>query len=228
MEEIRGALAVSDKPLNSPQIAHAVYGSKRSADVDRVEQVLLELTASGDVFEHPPARKGDRKRFWRHPAQAWTGERILEILAPKKKTTLKSLRNAVPTAYRPFFDEALGRLMTEGRVYSLSSGRFKYLLNRLPRPTEHLSSGHLAALKEIITKINPHRKNKLSVSDLIDFFDGYESLIKPEQSSPKEIPENVMHDWYKDDLGKLMGSRSVPIPWTWSRYEKWCQARCTA
>lgn len=225
MEQIRSALAVSDNPLNSLQIAHTVYGSKKPADVAGVDQALLELTACGDVFEHPPAKKGERKRFWNHPPQAWTRERILQRLAPGKKTTLKSVRDAIPASYRPFFDEALGLLIAEGRVYSFFSGRYKYLLNRRPRAAEILSGGHLTALKAIISKLNPHRKDKLTVDNVLAFLDGHETFLKPHPSSLKEIPESVIYDWYKDDLAKLMGSKSVPIPWTWSRYENWCEGQ---
>lgn len=222
MEQIREVLAGSDTPLNSAQIASAVFGSKKPSCRERVDEALMELIRSESVFEHPPLRRGERKRFWKDPPAAVTEARILGILASKHRLTLRKVREAIPTSYRGFFDEALGNLMREKKVHPLTVGRIKYLLNRAPRPTEHLLPRHLTALTEIITRLNPYSKTKLRISDVVDFLDRH-GAVEPNLQPPGEIPETVVSSWYRDDLAKLMGSKSVPIPWTWSRYEQWCR-----
>lgn len=223
MLQILEILAGSDKPLISAQIVGALFGSKKQSCTDEVEQALLELIRSENAFEHPPRRRGERKRFWTESPTALTAARILEILATKERLTLRNVREAIPTSYRGFFDEALGSLMREKRVYPLTVGKVKYLLNRAPKPTEHLLRRHLTALKDIVEEVSRRRKAKLSVSEVMRFLDGCETVIEPGMPAPKQIPEKVMSSWYKEDLARLMGSKSVPIPWTWSRYEKWCR-----
>jgi hypothetical protein len=220
MQQIRDVLAGSDKPLNSAQIASAVFGSMKPAYMEQVEQALLELIRSKSAFEHPPLKRGQRKRFWKGSPAAVTEAKILRLLAGKHRLTLRTVRDAIPTAYRGFFDEALGSLMRDKKVHPLTVGKTKYLLNRPPRPTEPLLRRHLVALKEIIERVNPHRKARLSVTDVVNFLDGSEIVF--ETGLTPHIPEELISSWYKKDLARLMGSKSVPILWTWTRYENWC------
>ncbi len=222
MEQIREVLAGSETPLNSAQIADAVFGSKKTSCREKVDEALMELIRSESVFEHPPRKRGERERFWRESPAAWTEARILGTLAKKEKLTLRAVRESIPTSYRGLFDEALGSLMREKRVHSLTVGRTKYLMNRTPKPTEHLLRRHFSALAEIIERLIPHCKTKLSVNEVVGFLDRF-GTTEPVSEPFREIPEGVMYSWYREDLSRLMGSKSVPIPWTWIRYENWCR-----
>jgi hypothetical protein len=182
----------------------------------------MELIGSESVFEHPPLRRGGRKRFWKDSPAAWTKTRMLKILATMERLTLRTVREAIPIAYRGLFDEALGSVMREKKVHSLTVRGIKYLTNRTVKPTEYLLRRHVAALTEIIEQLNPHCKRKLRVKDILDFFDEHAG-VEPIPHRHGEIPEELMSKWYREDAARLMGSKSVPIPWTWIRYENWCR-----
>jgi hypothetical protein len=214
----------SDVPLTTKQVAHKALGSSSSKNIETVGAALEELQGCGKVFEFPPERTGYGARFGHVSPADWLAQRIVSrVKETEGRLTLRQVRESLRKWETPYFDEALGKLVRERKLFYLTV-RFKYVLSSPPDPYDYLLPRQVTALKEVLERINRHRKKALTIKEVQAFLNGStvaETL--PLQASAKPS-EDLLREWYHEDLPKRGGLSSIPIPWTWSHYESWCQS----
>ena len=214
----------SHSPLTAKQVAQRALGSTSRENSERMAAVLRELTVQGKVFEFPPERSGYGTRFGTVKPSDSLAERILiTVKEAGGRVTLRKVRERLRKWETPFFDEALGKLVRERKLFYLTV-RFKYVLSSPPDPYDYLLPRQVTALKEVLERINRHRKNALSVEDLQAFLNGSSVLETPPRKASARLSENLLREWYQEDLPKRSGLSTIPIPWTWSHYDSWCRS----
>lgn len=227
---VQQAVEASARPLTVAATLKAVKVTLPKAKKPAVEAALAELADAGTLHRHPPAKAGGAPLFHHLPAAEFAAERLREALAGEDRLTTRALRKAVGKAYEPFFDEAIASLVAAGRV----------------QPTRFLTARHLTQLTSIIETMNTLRATPLSLTAVLALLDGAPGMsaaqtappapaapaVAPAAPSAPEAPglddslnESQLIEWYTADLPALGGLRSVPIPWTWKRYEAWCAAQ---
>ncbi len=212
----------SDRPLTPSQVAKEAFGLTSSKGIQAVAGVLEELRVNGDVFEYPSERTGYQIRFACIKPSDWLADKILsKVQQAGGRVTLRQLRESLRKWERPYFDEAMGQLVRDKKLFYLTV-RYKYVVSSPPEPYDHLLPRQITTLREILERINRHRKNALTVDDLRTFLNGHNRAeISSFQASGK-LSEDLLLEWYHKDLPKRGGLASVPIPWTWSQYKSWC------
>ncbi|MEW5983004.1 MAG: hypothetical protein AB1806_11635, partial [Acidobacteriota bacterium] len=202
------AIGASDRPLTVAAALKAVKQVHPRAKRSAVETALDELTASGDIHRHPPARTGGAPLFHRHPARDYAASRVRQAISGDARLTPTALRRAVGKAYQPFFDEVLAELVAAGHV----------------RPTRFLTARQVSQLTSITGTMNTLRSTPLALASVLALFDGAPATVAPAVLD-QSLSEAQLVQWYAEDLPSLGGLRSVPIPWTWRHYEAWSAAR---
>lgn len=145
---------------------------------------------------------------------------ILErILGAQRLLTRQELKAALTAEDRGMFTEAVNRLITEGRLFE----KGKRLTTEPPLPTDFLTETHKNSLRKVLGRLNEHRHNRLDFEALLAFLNG--GLAAPTRALDQDLSEEWLVRWYGEDLPRREGLRSMPIPWTWKHYEKWCEAR---
>ena len=117
--------------------------------------------------------------------------------------------------------------MQEKKLFYLTV-RFKYVLSYPPDPYDYLLPRQVTALKEVLERVNRHRKNALSVEELQAFLNGATGEKPPHPQASTRLSEDLLREWYHKDLPKRSGLSSIPIPWTWNHYESWCSSNKVA
>jgi hypothetical protein len=217
-------LRSSDGPLTAKQIAQKACGSTSHKNIETIGAIVGELISQGTVFDFPPERSGYGERFWYVNPTDWLAERIVTIVKEAGgRLTLPQVRESLRKWEVPYFDGALGKLISDKKLFYLTV-RFKYVLSSPPDPYDYLLPKHVTALREILERINRHRKNALNIEVLQTFLNGPSlAEILPTQASG--IPsEDLLREWYHKDLPKRGGLSSIPIPLTWNHYESWCKS----
>jgi hypothetical protein len=216
-------LRASDVPLTAKQVAQKALGFSSSNNIERLEAVLEELKGCGKAFEFPPERTGYGPRFGHVSPAEWLAERIVSsVREAGGRLTLRQVRGSLRKWEAPYFDEALGKLVRDARLFYLTA-RYKYVLSHLPDPYDYLLPRQVTALREVLERINRHRKHALSVEELQAFLNGAgETETSPQHAG--RLSEELLREWYHKDLPKRGGLSSIPIPWTWNHYESWCRS----
>ncbi len=215
-------LRTSDGPLTAKQVAGKLCDSLSSKNVEKIEAALHELIAKGTAFEYPPERKGSGGRFGHLSPEHWVGGRIVANLKEAGgRLTIGQTRNSLRKWEIRYFDEVLGKLVSEKKLFYLTV-RLKYVLSSPPDPYDHLLPRQITALREIVERINRHRKNNLSMEDLREFLNGAGPAAIPASKTSGIPTEDLIREWYNKDLPAQGGLPSIPIPSTWSHYDAWC------
>jgi len=222
LQLIRG----SDSPISLKRLSEHVLSSSSKKEAGLLQNTLLSLKASGQIFEYPPERAGRGVRFGSVPPMDRLSEKIVTVVNEAGgRVTLRQLRETLRKWETPYFDESLGKLVKDRRLFYLTV-RFKYVLSSPPDPSDYLLPRQVTALREILDRINRHRKNALTIEELTIFLNGPNNLGKvlPVEASG-ELSEDLLHEWYHKDLPRRGGLAAIPIPWTWGHYESWCLFR---
>ncbi len=218
LQLIRG----SDSPVSIKRLSEDVLSSSGKKDAGLLQNTLFTLKTSGQIFEYPPERAGRGVRFGSVPPVGWLSNKIVTMVKEAGgRLTLRQVREGLRKWETPYFDEALGKLVKDGRLSYLTV-RFKYVLSSPPDPSDYLLPRQVTALREILERINRQRKNALTIEELRTFLNGpnlAEVLRVAESGQPSE---DLLREWYHEDLPRRGGLSSIPIPWTWSHYESWC------
>ena len=224
-EVVAEILATSDQPLTTKQIVRKAFGSISQKNIERMGADLGDLLARGKVFEFPPERSGYGTRFGLVKPSDWLAERLLTVVQEAGgRLTLGQVGQGLRKWERPLFDEALGKLVNERKLFYLTV-RFKYVLAYEPDPYDYLLPRQVTALKEILERINRHRKNALTIEEVRALLnDSTVTETSPIETS-RSLSEDLLREWYTKDLPRRGGPSSIPITWTWSHYESWCRSR---
>ena len=221
-ENILRLVRESDCPVSAKQVSGKASGSSTKKEVQIAQDLLRDLAVSGLVFEFPPERVGLAGRFGQVSPLEWVSNRITRLLNESGgRITQRQLRQKLYKWETRYLDTALGRLANDGRLFYLTV-KFKYVLSYPPTPFDHLLPRQVTELRDILERVNRHRKRALSISDLKAFLDSSENQ---KNMVSQELTEELLNNWYKRDVLKRGGLTSIPIPWTWSHYEAWCKNR---
>lgn len=210
-------------PLTAKQIAEAAVGSSGKRAVVEVGEALEGLRQSGRMHVFPPKQARQPERFGMVPPVEWVRQRLLDIVRRGEgKVTQKQVKDSLHKWEQRYFDEAVGGLIRDGKLHYLTV-KYKYVVSFAPTPFDHLLGRQVTALKEILERINRRRSKPLSLDELRSFLDGSSTLHTRETGVAGALTEEMLRVWYEQDVPQLGGVTSVPIPWTWRRYESWCK-----
>lgn len=224
-EAILKLLRDSDVPLTVKQVASTVSGSASRKNQAVVRTVLDELKASGDAFEFPPERSDREPRFGATSPVEWLTARIVgKIREAGGRVTVRQARESLPKWGQGYFDQCVGKLVKEGRLFYLTV-RYKYVLLSQPTPFDHLLPRQVTALKEILERVNRFRTSRLPLEELRAFLDGSDSVKVSNAEKSGQPSEELLREWYQRDLPRRGGITSIPIWWTWGHYESWCLSK---
>jgi hypothetical protein len=221
-ERILGLIRKADSPLSVKQISDGVPGSPGKKQVELIQNDLLDLKITGQVFEFPPDRARGSSRFGHVSPVNWLGTRIVRMVEKAGgRLTLKQARSNLSKWETKYFDQAIGRLVKEERLFYLTV-RYKYVVSSRPDPFDHLLPRQVTALREVLERINRHRKRALPLDNLKAFLNGADLSGVSVNGKPGQPTEELLREWYHKDLPRRGGLPSIPIAWTWDRYESWC------
>jgi len=220
LQLIRG----SDSPISIKRLSEHVLSSSGKKGLGFLQNTLLSLKTSGQIFEYPPERAGRGARFGSIPPTDWLSNKIVTMVKEAAgRLTLRQVRESLRKWETGYFDEALGKLVKDGRLFYLTV-RFKYVLSSPPNPSDYLLPRQVTALREILERVNRHRNKSLTIEEMRVFLDmGNLAKVSPVEDFGKPS-EELLCEWYHKDLPKRGGLSSIPIPWTWVHYESWCSS----
>jgi hypothetical protein len=212
----------ADVPLTPKRAALAAYRSASADSVEHVHQALVRLDRAHEVYEYPPERRGRAVRYGSVTPLQWVRRRILDrVEQGGGKVTEKQVRGHLHAWERRLYDHAVGGLINDGRLHRLTV-RYRYLVTFVPAPFDYLPDRHVSSLKEILERINKRRAKPLSLEELRSFLNDT-AVSGPSATVTSGKPtEEMLRGWHKEDVPKLGGMTSVPIPWTWGHYAAWC------
>lgn len=102
-ERIVAVLSRSEKPVTLAAL-------RKSAGMAGFDEALAEALRAGSIYEHPKARS---RVFWREP---WRPETRIVELCGKKALSLSDLSKQIRALPKNQLDEAVRRLMAEGKL----------------------------------------------------------------------------------------------------------------
>jgi len=222
-KDILELLRRSDVPMTAKQVALKAFGSTSSKEIEKVTGVLEQLKTGGAAFEFPPERASYGPRFGLVSPTDWLAHRIITTVKEAGgRLTLRQVRDSLRKWETIYFDEAIGKLVKDERLFYLTV-KFKYVLSSPPDPSDYLLPRQVTALREILERINRYRKTALTIEQLKTFLNGLDFVHVPAAISGRPS-EDLLREWYSKDKPRRGGLDSVPIPWTWSHYESWCNS----
>ena len=154
-----------------------------------------------------------------------TSEALAKVVAAlPAAVALTKLKGLIAKPLRPWFDEALGRLIVLGSAYYLPRGKTRLVQAHPPKPSELLAAPALLQLKKVLEQANRVRQSQRTMAELLAWLDEGNPepmhivprpVIKPPTLSPTQL-----RAWHRADASG--GSTAmVAIPVTFSRYRAW-------
>lgn len=192
---------------------------------DGLGVLLRQLAQEGRAFEHPVGRQSGNPspRYWHRSAQEYVERALSQALAGGGEWTEGKLRQRLPKAYQDLVDEAIGRLLSAGRLFEgPAKAKTRKLSTRPPVPSEALGAAQIRSLRTMLARINALRRPPLRFEELVAFLDGRLSG-SDRPAHPSRITEELLLTFYAEDLPRREGLKSMPIPWTWQRYVDYCK-----
>jgi hypothetical protein len=91
--------------------------------------------------------------------------------------------------------------------------------------TRFVSSANVSNINEVNTEAETLEALRRELDELKCRIAALEAVGAPTPELDQDLTEEWLVRWYSEDLPRREGLRSLPIPWTWKRYAKWCEAR---
>ena len=181
--------------MTAKQVTLKAFGSTSSKEIEKVTGVLDQLKTGGAAFEFPPERAGYGPRFGLVSPSDWLAQRIVTTVKEAGgRLTLRQVRDSLRKWETIYFDEALGKLVKDEKLFDLTV-KSKYVLSSQPHPSDYLLPIQITALRGILERINRHRKTALTIEELKTFLNG----PKPPEvlpDKPSEQPsEDLLLEW---------------------------------
>lgn len=200
-------------PVTARQLAKFAGGK-----VAAIEAALTDLAAEGKAFALTQGK--DTAYAVRRPDEL-CAEALASVLASQTSAQAPAkLKGMLHKALRPWFDEALGRLIVQGKANWLPSGKKQLVLNRRVRPSDVITKAQLTAVQKLLTEANRRRAKALTVEQFLSWLDG-DTTPAPAVSAHASRAQLVA--WYHEDRAHS-SSTMVPIPLTWQRYAAWADS----
>jgi hypothetical protein len=228
-QSVADGLARMERPFPLSTLGTRLRKAGVGLKNDQLREVLDALVRDGVAFEHPIARAGSNASpcYWHRSAAEYVRASLEEALPRQAEWSLPQLRRLVPKAYHDLLEEQLGGLLAAGRLFEAPSrGKTRKVRTTPPRPSEGLTAAQVKSVRGALARVNELRRPPLRLEELISFLDGEgpaPSVMRPPEA--REPTEDLLLRFYAEDLPRREGLRSMPIPWTWRRYESHCAAR---
>lgn len=232
LDAIARHVARAERPLPLRTLGTALRGAGLEVTTKELPAHLDRLVREGRAFEHPIARHGSNpsRCFWSRPATEYVEGALGRTLAAGGEWSEAQLRRSVPKAYHAMLDEAVGRLLSEGRLFEAPpKGKSRRLRTTPARARDALGAAQMKSLRSVVQRVNTLRRPALGLDELLAFFDGPEPGAAPRAPGTTLAPtEELLRRFYAADLPRRAGLRSMPIPWTWHRYLEHCRERAAS
>jgi len=222
------AIKASPEPLTAAQVKKCAAVSAKPA---ALTVVLDDLAQAGLLHAFTLGKA--TAYCTQHPqelAASSLAGLVAQLTEPTAPTQLKA---ALPKALRPWFDEALARLIVKGQAWWLIKGKTKLVSPQPPRPSDLLSKPQHAALENLLAEVNRSRRTHRSMAQLLAWLDEEETLETSRTgtvrttTAEKPVAAALTTDqlllWYAEDRARSSSSM-IPIPQTWKRYTTWAEA----
>ncbi len=224
-DAVAAHLARTDGPVPLVTLGTRLRKAGVPVKNDGLGPLLRLLAREGRAFEHPVGRqsRNPSPRYWHRSAEEYVERALAQALAGSGEWTEGRLRQRLPKAYHDLVDEAIGRLLSAGRLFEgPAKGKTRKLNTRPPVPSEALGAVQIRSLRTMLERINALRRPPLRLEELVAFLDG--RLSGPDRPVHSgRITEELLLRFYTEDLPRREGLKSMPIPWTWRRYVDYCK-----
>ena len=221
-DTIKEFIQASEDPVTIKEIDRHLKKLKLIKGKWSAEDQVRDLVNRVSVFEHPAKTVKGRLRFSFLKPEQIAGDLMLALVvkAGAKPLTPVALKKKLK-GYGLYGDEALGKLQQQKKIFLVSLGKKELVFRRKPLPSELYTDAQKNALKKLVRFVKLHREGSLELQDVMRFLDGSES--QSHAVSPRSLIEEMLPQWYKDDLALTGGSKNLKIPHTWQRYSRWCE-----
>lgn len=209
-------------PLTAAQLAKQLPAKVKPA---LVAAAMGELAAAGQAHAFT---QGKGIAYTDRPPLDLCAQALAEkVGALTTATAPAKLRAALPKALQPWFDEALGRLIVQGRAHWLPKGKSRLVLPRRILPSDVMSASQLVAVQKVLNVAGRYRATSVTLADFLAWLDGDgESMTS--QPSPAPVvaapTSELLSQWYRLDRAHSSSSM-VPVPHTYRRYQAWAAAQ---
>lgn len=204
-------------PLTAAQAAKLLPGSVRTKTVSAA---LEDLAQAGHVLSFT---QGKAAAYSVHPPLDLCADALAaQVAALTTAAKPEALRRALPRSLQPWFDEALGRLIVQGRAHWLPKGKVRLVQSHRARPSDLLTAAQRQSVQKMLTEANRHRPSPRSLEQFLVWLDGGdEPVAAPAVAKGKARPTaELLRQWYREDRVQSSSSM-VPIPDTFRRFESW-------
>jgi hypothetical protein len=224
---VAAALVRIERPLPLSTLGTRLRKAGIGLKNDALRVVLDELVRDGVAFEHPVARRGSNPSpcYFHRSAGEYVRASLETALSRQEEWSLPQLRRLVAQAYHDLLEEQVGDLLAAGRLFDAPfRGKTRKVRTTPPRPTEGLTAAQLKSLRGMLARVNELRRPALRLEEVRALLDGAQPAVEaPVDKGPSpELTEELLLRFYAQDLPRREGLRSMPIPWTWRRYEAHC------
>lgn len=187
--------------------------------LEEVSEALDELAQTGQAFALVQGKQS-----------AYTVRQPLDLAAEALALVVSKLTTPRPAAavaralkpgLRPWFNEALARLVVQGKAWWWMLGKQRLLHNRPMRPSDTLHGSKHTQVRLMLAEANRHRTKARTMDQFLAWLDATDETPKPVASA--RLTAELLHAWYQADRAKT-GTSMVPIPHTFQHYERWASA----
>lgn len=219
--QLLNVLRAQRLPLTAAQLVKQLPQPAKSK---AIATALDDLARSGHVLAFT---QGKGTAFTVRPPLDLSADALVEIIAAQANAVLPAkLKTALPKALRPWFEEALTRLIVQGRAYWLPIGKQRLVQSKRVQPSDLLSTKQRTALSSLLSELNRHRRTPRTLDQLLAWLDEDSTPSASIQAPAPTLTQLI--EWYALDRATTSASM-MEIPRTWKRYQAWSsQLRQTA
>lgn len=214
------------KPEGEPlkNIDKALKTRKLIAKDESAAALLDAMAKDAMLHVHPAATAAGGPLYSRLSVAQYLGDKVHALIAGAKKPLTSAQIKTKLKRYGDHVDAALAALLAQGKACWFKVGKKSLLYAHKPRPTAALSAAELKTLKKLLDAINKNRVKPISPDALLAFLDAEGAGAAPKVVTTQELIP-LLKQWYREDIHLMRGSRALPIPYTWKRYEQWARER---
>lgn len=229
LDTVLACLKTLDAPASISAAKSALAARGTSLSKPEILEAIGKLVGRGQIWEHPPASSKGSARYWVVPPADFAGNLVLkkvETLGRGRPVPMASLKAKAPKPYSGYADEARGALIEAGKLFEFRVQGTSYVATREPSVRDFLTPAQLKTLNQCVDRLRDAGRAELTFEALLAFLDGSEPTPEPE-SRPKfaEPTEQLLGEWFRQDLPSLGGLRTMPFTKTWRRYVEWSQSQ---
>ena len=213
-KHIENILSEAKAPLTEQQICKRLFKSENDSLLKQCTQCVQSLLEETKIFTYPSLRKNSKVRYWNMVPYQHVKKKIYRLFEKDLKIhTFKSVKGILSKWELEFFDEALGLLIRERKIFELKFGRTRYL------------KGINTLTTELLEWFNPFREKKLTRENLEAFLKGdkVQYVHEVQKRHHTTLEDDLFRKWYEEDRHKRYGLETIPIKWTAGRYLSWCE-----